>query len=431
MILNLQSEREIIMKKTIEQPTTNSTIISSDLYEVIFPLLRSALWGNDVFPFTCEESVDWNAINKELQLQAIRVLPVDVIACHDKAHSSILLQSTTRSMRKWYTLMQEQQKLYLLFKDANIPFVILKGAAANIYYPKPSYRQMGDIDLIVKPEDFDKATKLMSEHNYEQLNEEDYRHQEYRKNGVSFELHRSFAILKEDEPATWLDTQIFNGISNVQDAQIDGFHFPMLPTMENGLVLLTHINQHLESGLGLRQIIDWMLFVNKELDDAYWYSTFEDATDKIGLKTLAITVTKMCQKYLGLTQTITWAQQADDTLCDTLMEYIITQGNFGRKFDEGSNNAIKAMSVKNLALLCSYIQHTGITNWKAIEKYPFLKPFAWIYQIFHYIHIIFQRKHPFKQLREEYTQSNIRNNMFEQLQVARHAKETINQNTKS
>ena len=44
----------------------------------------------------------------------------------------------------------------------------------------------------------------------------------------------------------------------------------MFPPLENGLVLLGHINQHLEEGLGLRQILDWALYVDKALDDDAW-----------------------------------------------------------------------------------------------------------------------------------------------------------------
>ena len=104
----------------------------------------------------------------------------------------------------------------------------------------------------------------------------------------------------------------------------------MFPPLENGLVLLEHINQHLEEGLGLRQILDWALYVDKALDDDAWEYTFAPVVRRLGLERLAITVTRMCQLYLGLRSDITWCASADEKVCDSLMNYIMEQGNFGR-----------------------------------------------------------------------------------------------------
>ena len=56
----------------------------------------------------------------------------------------------------------------------------------------------------------------------------------------------------------------------------------------------------MEEGLGLRQILDWALYVDKALDDDAWEHTFAPAVRRLGLERLAITVTRMCQLYLGL-----------------------------------------------------------------------------------------------------------------------------------
>ena len=37
------------------------------------------------------------------------------------------------------------------------------------------------------------------------------------------------------------------------------------------------MRNHLKSGLGLRQVIDWMMYVNKELDDDFWENGFGTA----------------------------------------------------------------------------------------------------------------------------------------------------------
>ena len=56
----------------------------------------------------------------------------------------------------------------------------------------------------------------------------------------------------------------------MEKVELDDFLIPVLPSLQNGLVLMLHIVKHLKSGLGLRQIIDWMMYVDKQLDNEKW-----------------------------------------------------------------------------------------------------------------------------------------------------------------
>lgn len=53
-----------------------------------------------------------------------------------------------------------------------------------------------------------------------------------------------------------------------------GIVFLMLPPLANGMVLLVHLAQHLKTRLGIRQVIDWMLFVKNELNNEFWDHSF-------------------------------------------------------------------------------------------------------------------------------------------------------------
>ena len=302
-------------------------------YETIFNLLRSCLWGHDIFPFNTSDDTDWITLYKELAQQSIMVLPTDILCQVDSAHSLQYLYTANQGITHWYILMRSQQHLCDLLKSADISFVILKGAASAYYYPNPDYRSMGDIDFIVKSEDFEKTCQLLEKHGYETSGIEHYRHIDFTKNDVPFELHRCFSTFNNSDYARIIDNMIFDALESAHEITLEDFSFPVLPPLENGLVLLAHINQHLETGLGLRQIIDWMLYVSKELDDNKWYSQFAPIAQQLGLETLAVTVTRMCQIYLGLSASINWCEKADDNLCEQLMLHIIEYGNFGKKKD--------------------------------------------------------------------------------------------------
>ena len=89
------------------------------------------------------------------------------------------------------------------------------------------------------------------------------------------ELHRYFSTCTNKQQAHFLDQAIYDAIPRAEWTDVAGFSVPVLPPLENGLVLLAHVNQHLGSGLGLRQILDWQMFVDAHLTDELWERGFQ------------------------------------------------------------------------------------------------------------------------------------------------------------
>lgn len=71
------------------------------------------------------------------------------------------------------------------------------------------------------------------------------------------------------------DKWLYDQLSTIQQVKVCGYAVRVFPPLENGLILLGHINQHLSSGLSLRQIIDWYYYVQSELDDEFWNNEFK------------------------------------------------------------------------------------------------------------------------------------------------------------
>lgn len=175
--------------------------------------------------------------------------------------------------------------------------------------------------------------------------------------------------------------------------------------------------------MGLRQIIDWMFFVDKELSDAWWASEFHAAAQLFGLETLAVTVTRMCQMYLGLRSSLTWCSHAEEDLCRDLMEYVLEQGNFGRKKGTDHNKTVFVLSAaQNIPHFLKLLHRHGCINWKATQKYPWLKPFAGVYQAGRYVHLGLQRKNPIQTLWQDARQSRSQDAFYDRLGVVRQGK---------
>ena len=342
--------------------------------QALLELLKASLFGAEpVFP----EGVDWNAVLQEAKDQTVVALAAPAVPKEEADNWQI---PTAQNKMRFFQLLDEQTKLGKLFQDAGIPMTIIKGFAAAMYYPVPMNRTMGDIDYVVLPERLDEARRLMEENGYAFSAKTD-RHYDYAKNDIELEMHHHYS-----DPEWDFEALIAEGVADAAPCELYGKPFLILPTMINGLVLLDHVRRHIKKGLGLRQIIDWMMFVHAELnDDTAWKERFAPIAGKMGLETLAITLTKMCKTWLGLPDDITWCDSADDDTALQLLELVFYFGNFGRKdqddrrFKEGI-----VVGIHNHGFF-RHLQSTGKKNWKACQKYPFLRLFAWLYQLFRYL----------------------------------------------
>ena len=224
--------------------------------------------------------------------------------------SELAMSPELRKEWKLYILQQVSYYTKSNYEQDNlpisVPYVILKGSSAAQYYPYPECRIMGDIDIMTSREDYDTACRQLLDNGYH-IVEDIYKETTLEKNGICIDMHRQFASLNNPDHVKFFDDLIIENISSTH----------VLPEMINGLVLLEHINQHLESGLGLRQIIDWMMFADKCLPDEKWLEFYELAK-KIELDKLAIVCTRMCEIYLGLSHR-EWCASADTNLCEQLI----------------------------------------------------------------------------------------------------------------
>lgn len=335
----------------------------AEVYTILLELLASALHDGHKVNIPDELVPD---IREELAKQSVQCIPAEFAG----------MTTVALNLQTFYGILEEQDNIE---KALSVPYVVLKGTAAAMNYPKPELRAMGDIDIIVRSEDFERAKKELVTAGYRVESDKNNRHLNLLSpDNHEIELHHHFSSSSNRKQNQILDDLIWEGISKRETAEIDGYTFPVLPRLQNGLVLLAHINQHLGTGLGLRQIIDWMCYVERELDDEFWKNEFSQAAESIGMCKLAVIVTAMCAKYLGLDGKITWWTECDDlSACEELMEYILLHGNFGRK--DSSTNAVKVVRKWGSPWDgLRYAQMSGKYVYPVFQQYKILTPFAWI-----------------------------------------------------
>lgn len=374
--------------------------------EAVFALIRISLW-QEAIPMPDE--TDWQYLYDFFDTHALLALPAD----HLK-ELGVPEEIYARWKKEIYRyvchnglITQVQDKVVGCLRG--IPVAVIKGTSAARYYPVPDYRTLGDVDLLVKPEDYDDAAKKIKAAGYAEVTgrseKKTGRHRSFSENNIRVELHRHFSVDRLPEKVKTLDERLLCALKPDD---------PVLPDELNGLIILTHVAQHMESGIGLRQIIDWMLFVDKYLDDAHWENGFCALTESVGLTKFAKYVTRMCQLYLGLSDGITWCLGGvENTFCDAMMDYILSCGNFGtsRSFLE-SDGVSRLPEPGHPIRFLRHLQLHGERNWKTLRKHPGLKPFAWLYQLCRYIRLAIKERVGIGKAKEIFRESKKRKDLF-------------------
>lgn len=370
-----------------------------------FELLRHSLFfvPGAAFPMPlAADDPDWKALYDELFEHRVFAL------CDRWLESAPLADGELKARWKnddykvqfhCLRIMAAQTELCSLLDKNGIPSVVMKGAAAAMYYPAPFLRAMGDIDLLVRRSDYEAACSLAEQNGYV-FNDADpsgFHHRAYTKNGVEIEIHRRLGSVPEKNES--LIALFEDGIGKRQTASIGKFSFPVLPAELNGLVLLLHINQHLRAGLGLRQIIDWMMFASRELEGER-YETLRPLLAQLGLERFAASVTALCRRFLGLNGEFPWADDVPESVTDEFMEYIMSMGNFGSKADSEERISSAYARANNPFKLISIMQKSGLRHWDAAKKHPILRPFAWIRQGFVTLRDMKKNGIPLKKLKQ-------------------------------
>jgi hypothetical protein len=290
----------------------------------------------------------------------------------------------------------EHTELDAMMKNAGIPYVILKGVASDSYYPEPNLRTMGDVDFLVYKADFNRVCLLMESEGFERIEETDAHFAYRRSSGSIWEVHWQMSGIPQGDAGNMvhkaLDNLIETGHESNNVVLPDDFH--------HGLIMLVHMANHMtNTGVGLRHLCDWAVFVNHMAD---FELMFKETLQGCGLWRYAQLLTQLSIKYLHIPEQ-SWAMEdADDGLLEAMMCDIFDSGNFGSKNSERINQAklMTNMSTGQIdgksmvGKVCSVMNAKARASMPICDKYSVLLPVGWIYTGGRHLVRIAQGKRP-------------------------------------
>lgn len=328
-------------------------------------------------------TTDWFTLYQETSCQALTTLIWDILkdeerTCIPDEISERWEQNSLFHIIHNEQLLYEQRQVINLLNAAGIPCMILKGSSSAVCYPNPSLRIMGDIDLLVKPEQQKAAVEILQAGGYgEVLDENHHCHMSISKGGITVEIHKepNGLFLNEESECVRKIRAYFNDA--IERMQYVG-DLPVLADDQQAIVLLIHKMEHfMTSGLGLRQMCDWAVFVKSRLNSKLW-EQLQPKLAEFGILYFAGIMTRACVAYLGLPEEFApWAMEYDAETANKVIEQILKEGNFGIKSDKYAERLFSNPgSANRLASFFTVLFSASRSNWPVCKQHPVLLPVA-------------------------------------------------------
>ena len=335
--------------------------------EVFFSLLRNAFWGAPVeIP---DGFADWAGVARTAKVQSVLGVAGDVMLSDSSIVSAMSQELKTKIKTFMMANIMTHGKLNgVLVKvvselsASGIRSVLLKGQGLAQYYPKPEMRQCGDIDLYVGLDQYSAsydvlqplATKIDDRKALEVG-----KHYDFYVGKVSVEVHR----YSERYPTARLD-RIYQEISKkgLSEALVpmvfSGQEVNTPSDVYNAFYIFSHIFHHfLTSGLGSRQLCDWMLFL-RQRSSYIDIDSLREILSRLDMMKPWQAFGCVLVKYFGMPADLfPFYDSSQEHKAEKILIRLLDEGNFGQQRDVNKKRGANYLLNKTRAVLA----HIGRT----------------------------------------------------------------------
>lgn len=353
------------------------------MHNLLFSLLKSGLSGGEV-----SEEIREN-INEDILAEVY-----NIAERHDIANivgeavfknsladiSSEVAQNFKRAMLssvvRYQKLRAELSRICKLFEENGICHMPLKGAVMRKFYPDPWMRTSGDVDVLVKKEDAELASKLLvSNFNYKNVHKEkrtEHDYGFYAENGTPVELH--YELMEKDANYTTLNHKFSFSCSaelaweSAALADNSKYCFEMSDDVFY-IYHISHTAKHfINGGCGIRPFLDlWILNTRGFGKSDY----VKNALDNDGLSTFWHYANELAEIWFG--------GKAHNNVTTAMEKYVLSGGVHGSEKNKFVMQKIKHDSKIGFLLTRIFVPYKTLKfRYDGLAKYPFLLPVYWV-----------------------------------------------------
>lgn len=331
-------------------------------------LIKSAITGEKII---ISEKFNWNRALEIAVKHQIGVLVYCGILNSDVDVPSELLKHFENLAYKSIALNHKQlyelEEIYNEFDRNGIDYMPIKGAVIKYLYPKPEMRAMGDADILIKPEQYDKIANIMRRAEFTETIESDHE-LVWDKNVTHIEFHKRLI------PSYNKDYYAYYG-DGWQLAETDiGSRFKMSDE-DTFVYIFTHFAKHYrDGGIGIRHITDLYVYLSAKPNMNIGYMESELA--KLELLDFYNNTVHTFNVWFGT--------EIGDEMSDFITDKIFGSGSYGTYKSHVLSSAVKTSNLgrnvktKKLFNLIFLPYKSMCKKYPILKKFPMLLPIMWV-----------------------------------------------------
>jgi hypothetical protein len=261
------------------------------------------------------------------------------------------------------------------FEANHIDYIMLKGCRMKPLYPKPELRLMGDIDILVRMEQYDRIRPVMESLGFAEGHVTDHE-LHWHKNHLMVELHSKLV------PSYNKDFYAYFGDGWTLAQKGQGSRYHMTPEDEM-VYLFTHFAKHYrDGGIGCRYVVDLWVFLrnNPNMDQ----EKIKRELDKLQLREF--------YENIGRVIEVWFADAPSDEKTDFITDFIFNSGSWGTDKSKTASAGVRdqAHQEGTLGAKVLYIVRHAFPGaqllqekYTVLQKAPWMLPLVWIYRPFY------------------------------------------------
>lgn len=286
-----------------------------------------------------------------------------------------LFQSYCKSLLISEGQMGEVHRIFAAFDENDIDYMPLKGCKMKALYPKPELRAMGDADILIRMEQYERIVPIMESLHYRAGVESDHELQ-WMKSALFVELHKRVI------PSYNKDFYAYFGEGWKLATQKTGTRYDMLPEDEM-VYLFTHFAKHYrDGGIGCRHVVDLWVYLraNPGLNE----EKVKTGLDKLQLREFYENIRQLMAVWFE-------GARADEKM-NFITDFIFASGSWGKTETHVASTGVRDQSGKRggyrarwkYLFRLAFVGVDGLKNkYTILQKAPWMLPLVWIYRPFY------------------------------------------------
>jgi hypothetical protein len=330
-------------------------------------------------PFAYCEPDSANALCGIVLRNGILLTIFPTIRMRAEAGSSLMRDAETELRPHFYaalkqSLLQDHEGESILeqMRTTGFDSIPLKGWEMRALYPEKTMRQMADLDILIRPYEHKRIRAVMESLGYSGSAESSWKHDSYKKNEVTVEMHKRFTddsdAIQQWEQGVWDRAKRADGNPcRMSDEDYYIFHF-------------VHMHKDFMNGsLGLRRIVDTWLLQKQPMD-----------TEAVITELARMGLQRFHEKMVALGRAAIGDAPLDED-AEILLTHACKYGIYGsdKSYKSGRiatmGGSVRTGKIRSLTAAV-FLPHKRMkAQSPALQKRPYLLPYYWAKRIMRFL----------------------------------------------